>query len=77
MSRRECGGCEGKGSHWRWCPEAVGRAAHLLGTYAEQAESLGDSVGSNNTGAANHLYYASAMLKKQALAAKEAYLAAQ
>ena len=77
LSDRPCGGCEGKGSHWRWCPAAVGRTAYLLGRYAEQAESLGDSVGANNTGAANYLYAASGLLREQAIRAKEEFRAAE
>lgn len=67
---RECGGCQGLGSHWRWCPESVGRSASFIGQLAEAAESLGDRVGANNTGAANHLYMASSLLRVQAIKAK-------
>lgn len=74
---RECGGCQGLGSHWRWCPEWVGQAAHLAGTRSQLAEDLADSVGANNPGAANHLYAAAGLLKQDALEAKEQYLAAQ
>ena len=77
QSDRPCGGCDGKGSHWRWCRHHVGLTAHLAGTRAEQAESLADSIGANNAGAANHLYAAASMLRADALAAKERYLAAQ
>ena len=71
--RRDCGGCEGKGSHWRWCPVAVGRGASLMGQYATQAESLGDSVGANNIAAANALYAAAGHLYDDARARKEAF----
>ena len=70
---RECGGCQGLGSHWRWCPTSVGHAASMLGRYAMQAESLGDSVGANNTAAANLLYAAAGHLYDDARAHKEAY----
>lgn len=77
MADRPCGGCEGKGSHWRWCPVAVGRGASLMGRYAAQAESLGDSVGANNIAAANHLYAAAGLLYKDAGERKEEFRAAQ
>jgi hypothetical protein len=64
--RRQCGGCEGQGAHVRWCPEVVGPAASIMGSYAERAESLGDSVGPNDMGAANHLWAAAALLRKGA-----------
>lgn len=63
---RECGGCEGKGAHWRWCPEEVGLRAHMLGRWSEQAEALADTVGSNNPGAANALYHAAGLLRDDA-----------
>lgn len=66
MTRRDCGGCQGLGSHWRWCEAKVGRTASLLGQLSEQAESLGDRVGPNEMGAANHLWQASALLRKKA-----------
>jgi hypothetical protein len=61
-----CGGCLGKGSHRRWCPVLVGTEASRLGTWAEQAEGMGDQVGSNCPAAANHLYRASALLRARA-----------
>lgn len=70
-----CGGCVGMGSHWRWCPEAVGRTAHLYGVLSEKAESLGDQVGGNDPGVANMLYAAGAQLRQRALEAKENYRA--
>lgn len=66
--QRVCGGCEGKGAHWRWCPEVVGRSASLMGQQAQQANSLGDSVGPNNMGASNLLWQAAEMLRRDALA---------
>lgn len=62
-----CGGCEGKGAHRRWCPEVVGRSASLMGRYAQQANNLGDSVGPNEMGAANLLWQASELLRRHAL----------
>ena len=74
---RECGGCQGLGSHWRWCPKVVGIHAYVAGTQAETAENLADSVGANNTGAANHLYAAAGLLRQDALEAKERFRATQ
>jgi hypothetical protein len=62
----ECGGCQGLGSHRRWCRVAVGSRASLLGRAAEQAESLGDTVGANYPQAANALYGASGALREAA-----------
>lgn len=62
MTRR-CGGCEGKGAHWRWCPRIVGQAASWIGQYAQQAEDLADSVGANEPDAANMLYGAAGRLR--------------
>ena len=61
-----CGGCAGKGAHRRYCPEVVGRHASIMGGWAERAESLGDSVGSNEMGASNHLWAAASLLRKAA-----------
>lgn len=66
--QRVCGGCEGKGAHWRWCPKVVGPSASMMGRYAQQADSLGDSVGANDMGASNLLWQASGMLRTRALA---------
>jgi hypothetical protein len=63
MKREYCGGCEGHGSHWRWCPKVVGFAASRFGQLAQAAENLGDSVGPNEMAAANHLYAASGLLR--------------
>lgn len=75
MAERTCGGCEGKGSHRRWCEASVGRGASLLGRYSEQAESLADSVGANNTGAASYLYAAAGLLRKDAIARRDEFRA--
>lgn len=64
--RRRCGGCEGQGAHWRWCPWVVGANASIMGQQADRAESLGDSVGPNEMGASNHLWAAAALLRKAA-----------
>jgi len=63
---RDCGGCEGLGSHRRWCPEVVGEAASYLGLKSEEAEHLGDLVGANCAGAANALYRAAGLLLVEA-----------
>lgn len=63
----ECGGCAGMGSHKRWCEAVVGRHAHMLGKWSERAESLGDSVGPNEMGAANHLWAAAGLLRVAAV----------
>lgn len=63
---RRCGGCEGQGAHWKWCPEVVGQAASRFGQLADQAEALGDQVGPNEMGAANHLWAAAGLLRELA-----------
>ena len=62
----DCGGCAGLGSHKRWCPEVVGRAASYLGLMSERADGLGDTVGANCCEATNHLYKAAALLRLEA-----------
>jgi hypothetical protein len=49
----------------------VGLRASLLGTYAEQAEALADSVGSLHPGAANRLYAAAGVLLEAAQAERK------
>lgn len=66
MRRLDCGGCRGLGAHVRWCPAVVGLSASVRGRQAEGAESLADSVGSNNVIASNLLYQASALLRADA-----------
>lgn len=66
-----CGGCEGQGSHKRWCPENVGPTASRLGHWSERAEVLADEVGANDFGASNHLYAASALLLGEAHQARK------
>lgn len=65
--RRDCGGCEGKGAHWRWCAKVVGERSWFLGCLGDEADHLADAVGSNNTSAANHLYSAAGLLHQQAI----------
>jgi len=64
--RRDCGGCEGKGAHWRWCQNVVGERSWFLGCLGDEASHLADSVGSNNTSAANYLYASASLLHDQA-----------
>lgn len=52
----DCGGCEGLGSHKRWCPRAVGQKASAAGVCAEMVDSLGDRIGSNDPVTTNELY---------------------
>ena len=58
-----CGGCEGLGSHRRWCREVVGYVAGRLGPLSEGIEEAGDLVGANNAGLANLLYAAAGELR--------------
>ena len=62
----DCGGCNNQGAHRRWCRAVVGFAAYRLGTQAQQAENLADSVGSNCPEAANALYAAAHILTERA-----------
>lgn len=71
--RTDCGGCQGEGAHWRWCPEVVGAQASRLSQWGQRAEDLADEVGSNDMGAANQLYHAGAMLKASAEAARKEF----
>ncbi len=72
-----CGGCQGLGSHQRWCRVVVGVAASVYGPMGEQLETMGDTVGSNNTGIANRLYGLSAEVRAWAEQQAEAYRAAR
>lgn len=59
----ECGGCRGLGNHQRHCRQNPDYTyARQL---ADQAERIGDQIGSNNTGAANHCYIAARLLMEQ------------
>jgi len=51
-----CGGCEGLGSHRRWCRAVVGTMAASVGPYGDTLGSLGDLIGANNPGLANQAY---------------------
>ena len=69
----DCGGCEGKGSHRRWCPEVVGWRAARRGVWSERAGAMADEVGANSYDAANALYTAAAILRMDAYAAAELF----
>lgn len=58
-----CGGCAGMGSHRKHCVHNPNYDYRLK--LADQAESLADSIGSNNTGAANNCYTAAGLLRQQ------------
>lgn len=77
MPRRYCGGCEGIGAHWRWCPAVVGESASRWGQRAQEAENLADTVGANEPGAANHLYAAAGLLRALAEKRKAEFQAQQ
>jgi hypothetical protein len=63
---KDCGGCAGLGAHRRWCPYAVGETAAYFGQLSERAESLGDSIGPNDKGAANMAWQVAAILRQRA-----------
>ena len=63
---KDCGGCAGLGSHRRWCPYAVGETAAYFGQLSERADSLGDSIGPNDMGAANMVWQVAAILRRRA-----------
>lgn len=52
----KCGGCRDLGAHARWCPEVVGHKASKLGQASEQADALGDFIGSTDPALANAAY---------------------
>lgn len=64
--KRACGGCEGKGSHWRWCEEVIGHRAARRGLWSEKAEAFADEMGANCPEAANLLYHAASVLLRAA-----------
>lgn len=68
-----CGGCQGLGSHRRWCQRAVGVIASRYGEAAEACERFGDMVGPNDMGLANALWAASSRLREHAVRHKESH----
>jgi hypothetical protein len=49
-----CGGCRGVGAHRRHCPRHPDY--HPWRRLADMAESIGDTIGGNDTGIANRAY---------------------
>lgn len=62
----DCGGCQEKGSHRRWCANKVGRAASIYGPMAERLEAMGDTVGPNNMELSNRLWSLSGEMRRYA-----------
>ena len=56
-----CGGCEGLGNHRRLCP--LHPHYHPWKLFAEQAETAGDVIGSNNGELANQPYALGAKIR--------------
>lgn len=54
MEGRECGGCQGLGSHRHHCPRHPDY--HPWRLLADQAENIGDTIGGNDPGLANRAY---------------------
>lgn len=65
----DCGGCKGLGSHARRCPQRPGY--NRWDIIADEAVALGDRIGSNDPGAANHCYYAANRLREKAQRQRE------
>lgn len=59
----DCGGCRGQGSHRETCKTQPG---YLFVRWSAAARGLGDMVGPNEMGAANHLWAAAALLAAEA-----------
>lgn len=57
-----CGGCQGIGSHQRLCPQHPNY--HPYRRLAVMAEDIGDTIGANDPGIANHAYSLAAQIKK-------------
>ena len=66
MARADCGGCRNEGRHRKHCPASPDFDLRLM--YADRAESVGDSIGSNNFEAANLCYAAAGVLRREARA---------
>lgn len=65
----DCGGCKGLGSHARRCPQRPGY--NRWDIVADEAERLGDHIGSNEPGAANCCYAAAGLLREKAQRQRE------
>ncbi|OHT98296.1 hypothetical protein BKG71_19460 [Mycobacteroides chelonae] len=59
-TKPDCGGCKGLGSHSSRCLTQPGAMFRRL---ADDAESLGDHIGSNDTEAANLAYTIAARMR--------------
>lgn len=64
----DCGGCQGLGAHSRRCPTQPGWHWCKL---ADEAEHLGDMIGSNDPGLANMAYTIEAGMRARWRAAQE------
>lgn len=63
MREPDCGGCKGQGAHSRRCRTQPG---WLWIRLADQAEELGDLIGSNDHAAANMAYGIQSMMLARA-----------
>lgn len=70
VEERTCGGCRGIGSHRRHCPRNPNYHPWLK--LADDAENLGDSIGSNFPGLANRAYHISGALREEVKQRREA-----
>jgi hypothetical protein len=57
----DCGGCNGQGSHRRYCPRHPDY--HPWKVLAAMAEDIGDRIGGNDPGLANRAYQLSGLIK--------------
>ena len=57
-----CGGCQGLGSHRRFCPRHP--EYHPWRQLAQMAEDIGDRIGSNDPGIANRAYALAGLIKE-------------
>lgn len=69
----DCGGCQGLGSHKRWCRQVVGLGASVYGPMAAQLNTMGDRVGPNNMGLSNRLWALSADVESWAKSLAEEF----
>jgi hypothetical protein len=57
-----CGGCEGKGAHQKYCVKHPNY--HPWRRLADQAENIGDTIGSNDPGVANRAYFLAGEIRR-------------
>ena len=67
-TKPDCGGCKGLGSHSSRCMTQPGAMFRRL---ADDAESLGDHIGSNDTEAANLAYAIAARMRDRSSQASQ------